>query len=96
VFPAAAVQRLSAGMLNWKKDPVQGTSSLRRHSAPVNGLLKVVCALELPLFRLNRLFGLSVFCLARKPPTAIGSRQGAVLGGADINRALVGARISSS
>lgn len=42
-------------------------SDLTRHSAPVNLALNTVCRLELPLFRFNRLAGLSVCCLARKP-----------------------------
>jgi SAM-dependent methyltransferase len=66
VFPLAAIQRLverqlvGAGALPAK-------SSLKIHSPFVNRALAWACAAELPLFRFNRLFGLTVFCLARKP-----------------------------
>jgi 2-polyprenyl-3-methyl-5-hydroxy-6-metoxy-1,4-benzoquinol methylase len=65
VFPLAAIHRLierplvGAGTLPAK-------SSLKIHSPIVNLTLKCACAAELPLFRFNRLFGLTVFCLAEK------------------------------
>jgi len=40
-------------------------SSLKPHPRPVNDLLTLAHRVELPLFRVNKLGGLSVFCLAR-------------------------------
>jgi SAM-dependent methyltransferase len=65
VFPAAVLLRL-AGRLRSSPSPVP-KSQLSRHSAPVNAILGAVCRAELPLLRFNRIGGLSVFCLARKP-----------------------------
>ena len=42
-------------------------SSLKEHSPAVNEVLTVAHRIELPLFRFNRLGGLSIFCLARVP-----------------------------
>jgi 2-polyprenyl-3-methyl-5-hydroxy-6-metoxy-1,4-benzoquinol methylase len=61
IFPLAAAVRLAT-----RNDPTP-RSSLRKHGALGNGLLAAACAIELPLFRLNRLAGLSAFVLARKP-----------------------------
>lgn len=61
VFPLAAAVRLA------RRDAVEPRSSLRKHGALTNGLLTLACAAELPLFRSNRLAGLSAFVLARKP-----------------------------
>jgi SAM-dependent methyltransferase len=61
VFPLAAAVRLAA------RNAGEPKSSLSRHGALTNGLLSAICAAELPLFRLNRLAGLSAFVLARKP-----------------------------
>ena len=61
VFPLAAAVRLAT------RDSGEPRSSLKKHDALTNGLLAAICAAELPLFRLNRLAGLSAFVLARKP-----------------------------
>ena len=61
IFPLAATVRLLT-----RRSP-EPKSSLKKHSALVNGLLTLVCAAELPFFRHNRLAGLSAFVLARKP-----------------------------
>ena len=61
VFPLAAAVRLAT-----RNDPTP-RSSLRKHGALTNGLLAAACAIELPVFPLNRLAGLSAFVLARKP-----------------------------
>jgi 2-polyprenyl-3-methyl-5-hydroxy-6-metoxy-1,4-benzoquinol methylase len=61
VFPLAAAVRLAT-----RSDPTP-RSSLKKHSALTNGLLAAACAIELPLFPINRLAGLSAFVLARKP-----------------------------
>lgn len=61
IFPLAAAVRLAT-----RNDPTP-RSSLRKHGALANGLLAAACALELPLFPINRLAGLSAFVLAKKP-----------------------------
>ncbi|HLG45678.1 MAG TPA: class I SAM-dependent methyltransferase [Reyranella sp.] len=61
VFPLAAAIRLAT-----RNDPTP-RSTLRKHGALTNGLLATACALELPLFPINRLAGLSAFVLAKKP-----------------------------
>lgn len=65
VFPIAAILRLVKRLLGAADN--EPRSDLRRHSAAVNGLLVLLCKLERPLMTFNRLAGLSVFCLARKP-----------------------------
>ena len=64
VFPLAVLRRLF-GKISFKSGNVP-QSDLKQHSTFANGLLRLLCWLELPLFRFNRLAGLSVFCLARK------------------------------
>jgi SAM-dependent methyltransferase len=61
IFPLAAAVRLAT-----RGDPTP-RSSLRKHGALGNRLLAAACAIELPLFPLNRLAGLSAFVLAKKP-----------------------------
>ena len=61
IFPLAAAVRLAS-----RSDPTP-RSSLKKHGALANGLLAAACAMELPLFPINRLAGLSAFVLARKP-----------------------------
>ncbi|MBV4475006.1 class I SAM-dependent methyltransferase [Pseudomonas botevensis] len=63
VFPIAAALRLLPGAA--KGAPPR--SQLKRHHPWVNALLKTLCRLELPWMAGNRLAGLSVFVLARKP-----------------------------
>lgn len=60
VFPLAAAVRLAT------RGDTSPRSSLSRQSALTNGLLTLACAAELPLFKWNRLAGLSAFVLARK------------------------------
>ncbi len=60
VFPLAAAVRLATRN-------TEPRSSLKKHGSLTNALLGAVCAAELPLFRFNRLAGLSAFVLARKP-----------------------------
>lgn len=64
VFPIALVRRQFQKLVSANKAP---QSDLKQHSAPVNGMLALLCALERPFQHLNRAAGLSVFCLARKP-----------------------------
>jgi len=64
VFPIALARRLYD---RWRRPNREPSSDLTLHSAPVNSILRAVCTIEKPLVRFNRLAGLSVFCLARKP-----------------------------
>lgn len=64
VFPLAAMLRLSERLHGGS---VPARSQLTRHGKLVNGVLSALCAAEVPLLKLNRLAGLSAFCLARKP-----------------------------
>ncbi len=59
LLPVAATMRL----LSRSQEP---KSSLREHSPVANGLLYWLHRVELPLLRVNRLAGLTIFCLARK------------------------------
>jgi SAM-dependent methyltransferase len=61
VFPLAAAVRLAT------RGTTEPRSSLKKHGALANGILTAACTAELPLFPINRLAGLSVFVLARKP-----------------------------
>ncbi|MBD3660711.1 MAG: methyltransferase domain-containing protein [Arenibacter algicola] len=63
VLPIAAALRLLDNALG-KGDAPQ--SQLKRHHPLVNAALYGLCALERPLFRANRLGGLSAFCLAKR------------------------------
>ena len=45
----------------------EAKSQMRNHSFIVNYILHLACKAEIPLMRSNKLAGLSVFCLARKP-----------------------------
>ncbi|HEY1613544.1 MAG TPA: class I SAM-dependent methyltransferase [Rhizomicrobium sp.] len=56
-----------AAMLRVLQRDAPAKSSLAAHSPLVNALLTLVHRAELPLFKFNRLGGLSVFCLARVP-----------------------------
>lgn len=61
IFPLAAAVRLA------DRNTTEPRSSLKKHGALANGVLTAACAIELPLFPINRLAGLSAFVLARKP-----------------------------
>ncbi len=61
IFPLAAAVRLAT------RGDISPRSSLSRQGAVTNGLLTLACAAELPLFKWNRLAGLSAFVLAKKP-----------------------------
>jgi 2-polyprenyl-3-methyl-5-hydroxy-6-metoxy-1,4-benzoquinol methylase len=66
LFPVVVCQRLLNRALT-SSGRTAARSALRRHSPVVNSLLTAIHAVELSVFRLNRLAGLSVFCLARIP-----------------------------
>jgi 2-polyprenyl-3-methyl-5-hydroxy-6-metoxy-1,4-benzoquinol methylase len=61
VFPLATAVRLLT------RNATAPRSSLKKHGALANGLLSLACAVELPVFKYNRLAGLSAFVLAKKP-----------------------------
>ena len=64
VFPLVVAVRLAGRLLGRSTDEPQ--SDLKQHGTLMNNLLTLICRTELPLFRFNRLAGLSVFCMARK------------------------------
>jgi hypothetical protein len=64
-FPSVVAVRLAGRLLG--RSTSESQSDLKLHSRLTNGLLALICRAELPFFRFNRLAGLSVFCLARKP-----------------------------
>ncbi|WP_137896159.1 methyltransferase domain-containing protein [Ramlibacter sp. 2FC] len=63
IFPIAAIMRLAQ---RYSK-PRPPRSQLVQHHPMVNAFLKTLCDIESPLFKLNRVVGLTVFCLAQKP-----------------------------
>ena len=65
VFPLAFIDRMLSNIL--PRSDKSPHSHLKQHSRLVNSMLAGICKLELPLIRLNRFAGLSVFCLAHKP-----------------------------
>lgn len=68
IFPAVAVARL-VGRLRMQRGSAAPRSSLRPHARATDRALTLLHDLErLTLFRVNRLFGLTAFCLARRDP----------------------------
>ena len=65
VFPIAATLRLSKRILADRNEPAR--SQLSMHTPLVNIAMAALCGLELPVMRLNRLAGLTAFCLSLKP-----------------------------
>jgi SAM-dependent methyltransferase len=65
VFPIAAASRVWERLR--RRSDLAPRSQLTRHHTLVNQALRSICSLELPFLRLNRWFGLTVFCLASKP-----------------------------
>lgn len=63
VFPIAAAFRMAG---RFRKSVGPATSQLKKHHPLINTTLAAMCAIELPLFRMNRLGGLTAFCLAEK------------------------------
>lgn len=64
VFPIAATLRLYERF--FKKPPEKPESQLKMHSDFVNSILLNLSNAELKVMKKNRLFGLTVFCLAEK------------------------------
>jgi len=65
VLPIAAGVRLAERITN--PTGIEPKGQLKKHGWVANSLLLSLCLAELPLLRVNRLGGLSVFCLAFKP-----------------------------
>lgn len=65
VFPLAAVTRLANRVSRNPNTPPR--SQLKKHGIITNEILAGICMLDLFLLKLNRMAGLTVFCLARKP-----------------------------
>jgi trans-aconitate methyltransferase len=65
IFPLAATTRLISRPFRQQNNHPH--SQLKQHNTVVNGILAYICSLDLLMLRRNRLGGLTVFCLARKP-----------------------------
>ena len=65
VFPLAAILRLLDGNFNSQSHPPR--SQLKKHSPITNATLIGLCTVDRLFLRINRLAGLTAFCLARKP-----------------------------
>ncbi|MCD5989347.1 methyltransferase domain-containing protein [Pseudomonas sp. CDFA 553] len=63
VFPIAALLRIIERL---KRRKQHAASQLAKHGPLVNGALKAICSAELPFMGVNRLAGLTVFCIAEK------------------------------
>lgn len=63
IFPVAALTRILSKYINRNRS---ATSDLKNHSAIVNSFLYQLCRLEIFFMSLNRFFGLTAFCLAKK------------------------------
>jgi hypothetical protein len=65
VLPLAAAARLLGRLRGVSRTAPK--SDLQLHSPSMNAALGAICAAELPIFKTNRLAGLTVCCLAKKP-----------------------------
>lgn len=65
VFPLAMATRLAGKWPGSAQDTPQ--SQLKQHGHLANRILSLICRAELPVLPFNRLAGLTVFCLARRP-----------------------------
>ncbi len=63
IFPLVSALRVSGNIFN--PNDGKGRSQLQQHSPLVNTFFSVICGMEMPFMRLNRLAGLTAFCLAR-------------------------------
>jgi SAM-dependent methyltransferase len=63
VFPIAASIRMGKKLFR-QQDKAE--SQLKNHAPFSNMALKLLCDIELPFMRMNRLAGLTVFCVAKK------------------------------
>lgn len=65
VFPLAVVLRLLDGIFRSQSHPPR--SQLKKHHPITNATLMSICTVDRLFLRINRLAGLTSFCLARKP-----------------------------
>jgi SAM-dependent methyltransferase len=65
VFPLAMLVRMSGKLIHGNDSPAR--SQLSRQGAIANTILTTACSVELPLMPINRLAGLTVFCVAKTP-----------------------------
>jgi len=65
IFPLAAVLRLLDGNLGSRGYTPR--SQLKNHSLITNATLTSICTVDILFLHINRLAGLTAFCLARKP-----------------------------
>jgi SAM-dependent methyltransferase len=65
VFPLVAAVRLGQ-QLFMRENNSSPKSDLKVHGSVTNTLLTALCSVELPFFKLNKLAGLSIFCLCEK------------------------------
>lgn len=63
-LPIAATMRISQRFSGRDKGV---RSNLKQHSVIVNNILSAICALETPFMKMNRVAGLTAFCLAVRP-----------------------------
>jgi len=64
VFPLAVVRRIGGRI--FFPNRVAPASQLVKHGVVMNSFLAALCGAELPVMSFNKLFGLTVFCLAEK------------------------------
>ena len=68
VFPIVAARRLPAAVAQaWTGTQPAARNDMRRHHPWVNATLATLCRAERPVFRRNRLFGLTAFVVATVP-----------------------------
>lgn len=65
VFPIAATIRLVSNLV--RSNQLKARSQLSRHHVVVNEILAAMSAVELSFVKINRLAGLTAFCVAEKP-----------------------------
>lgn len=71
VFPLAAAIRIFQKLVG--RSMSKPVSQLKKHHPITNALLTYVSEAELPLLMHNRFFGLTAFCLAKKPAGCVSS-----------------------
>jgi SAM-dependent methyltransferase len=64
IFPLVTVLRVIGRLLG--RNTNEPVSDLKQYGPLTNGILSMLCRIELPLFEFNHVAGLSVFCVAKK------------------------------
>lgn len=65
VFIIPLILRMYGKVLGRKKN--KPVSQMQKHNSFVNGFLRSICKVELYFLKYNKLVGLTIFCIARKP-----------------------------